>query len=308
LILFIMKNKKIGTTKIIFISVLIYFLFTSFSLASNKYIFYDIDESSNRTPPRYSINIEEKEERLPAKIKLDSNTADNYNLIEENDKTTKTITTNQGSFDAKIFLDKSTAKSNEQVKLTFEIFDINFGDKKINSLSGKIKYDDKIFEQITVEGFSNSENWSTSYNKSDCKFISTNLDPKIDNDNKIIVFTINLKIKDKITKDQNTTIKFEDISSSDGCDVINIGNKSTSLKINVEKEEKIENVATEPNTIEPNIIEHTTAEQSAIDNTVADKAIPKTGNKIENILIILVVLIFFITALKFRLHSMKDYK
>ena len=110
------------------------------------------------------------------------------------------------------------------------------GENGINTLEGKINYDTNIFEAITSNSIQSLNNWTTTYNDESStlngKFLAVNLSNGIKESTQI--FKVTFKVKSDISETKETQIDFEDITSNNGTDLVNVGTKSVKLTIKAE--------------------------------------------------------------------------
>ena len=208
------------------------------------------------------------------------------------------------SFKAEVTPTSNTIKPGEEITISLKISDINMGDNGINALEGTIKYDKEIFEEITSSNIQSFNNWTTTYNDESStlngKFLSVNLSSGVKENTQI--FSLKFKAKQSISKTTNTQIEFQDITSNDGIDLINVGTKTVNVTITVEKQNE-----TQGNTInKTNVIENKT-NTKVVDNTQSAKILPKTGLS-TTISIIVVISIMVAIGLGIKNKNMKDIK
>lgn len=220
------------------------------------------------------------------------------------------------SFKAAVTPTEKTLKPGEEITITLAVSDIDMGEDGINTLEGTIEYDKEIFEEVKSSNIQSKNNWSTTYNDENStlngKFLAVNLSAGIKEDTEI--FSITLKAKSEIESTANTEIKFVDITSNDGTDLINVGTKK--VKITVEVEEEV----TPPETNENNTIENNTVENNTVntgnqttnqttnqtntngtDKTLSNTNLPKAGKSTAIIVGILIISIIGIaTGMKNR--------
>ena len=204
------------------------------------------------------------------------------------------------SFKATVSSTKTSVKSGEEITITVSVSDIQMGEKGINTLEGTLQYDKDIFEEIKSSNIQSQNNWTITYNDESStlngKFLAVNLSEGIKENTDI--FSIKFKVKKDITESKTTQITFNNVTSNDGKDLVNIGTKSVNIKINVDEEVKEE----PKNQIKDNI-KNTTI----VDNTKSKTILPKTViSKIILIIISLISLVVITLALICRKY--KDIK
>lgn len=193
------------------------------------------------------------------------------------------------SFNANLTVTNTTIKSGEYITLTLEVSDINMGENGINALEGTIKYDTTIFEEIKNADIQSYNNWTTTYNDQNSnlngKFLTINLSAGIKEDCKIL--SVKLKAKQAIKETKETIITIEDISSNNGRDLINIGNKS--IKVNVEANQK--EIEKQTYEMQNKVVQNTDKSYSNI-NLLAPR--------IKNIIIILIVIATVVLVIRLK--------
>ena len=195
------------------------------------------------------------------------------------------------SFKASVTPSTTTLKPGEEVTITVKVSDINMGENGINTLEGKIKYDTNVFESVKASDVQSFNNWSTTYNDETSslngKFLAVNLSAGTKDDTQIL--SVKFKVKADIKETTTTQIDFEDITSNDGTDLVNVGTKSVSLTINVEEKQE------EPvKPITPS-------------NTEAPGKLPQTGDTITFVAVMAIItLIAICVAIKYK--RMRDIK
>lgn len=196
------------------------------------------------------------------------------------------------SFKTSITPTTTTLKPGEKVTITVKVSDINMGENGINTLEGKIKYDTNVFESVKASDVQSFNNWSTTYNDETSslngKFLAVNLSAGTKEDTQIL--SITFKVKSDIERTTTTQIDFEDITSNDGENLVNVGTKSVNLTINVEEKKQEEPVKpiTPPTTTAPG-------------------KIPQTGDTLTFMAVMTVIILIAIcVAIKYK--RMKDVK
>lgn len=147
------------------------------------------------------------------------------------------------SFDVSVNSKEITAKPGETINVKVSLKDIDMSGNGINILEGNINFDKEMIENVDVEG---ENNWKIEYNKdsnSDLngKFLMIKDVNGIKDDEEIL--NLKIKIKDNIKK-ANTKILLKDLTSNDGNNLINIGNKEININF-----EGVKTVNTGDNTI-----------------------------------------------------------
>lgn len=147
------------------------------------------------------------------------------------------------SFDVSVNPKEITAKPGETINVKVSLKDIDMSGNGINILEGNINFDKEMIENVDVEG---ENNWKIEYNNdtnSDLngKFLMIKDVNGIKDDEEIL--NLKIKIKDNIKK-ANTKILLKDLTSNDGNNLINIGNKEININF-----EGVKTVNTGDNTI-----------------------------------------------------------
>lgn len=204
-------------------------------------------------------------------------------------------------FKASLTSSTTTLKSGEEVTVTILVSDINMGDNGINTLEGKISYDKNIFEEVKSSAIQSLNNWATTYNDESStlngKFLAVNLSSGVKESTKI--FSVKFKVKSDISKTTETQIDFDNITSNDGVDLIDIGTKSVKLTINVGSTGGTNTNGNNENVTETNII--------ITDKTQSTSVLPNTGKSMA-ILIAIIVLAILVVGLGLKNKSMRDIK
>lgn len=224
------------------------------------------------------------------------------------------------TFKASATANTTALKPGEEVTVTIGVSDINMGTNGINTLEGKIKYDTNIFEEVKSSSIQSLNNWTTTYNDESStlngKFLAVNLSNGVKENTQI--FSVKFKVKSDIkeTKEtKETQIDFQEITSNDGTDLVNVGTKSVTLKINVENttpETPNTNNNTSNNTSNGNTTEIKNETTNKTNTVITDKTqstgkLPNTGKSIVMISVLAIAVIVFI-ALGIKNRSMKDIK
>lgn len=146
------------------------------------------------------------------------------------------------TFKANASTDVENLKPGEEVTVTLSVSDIDMGENGINVIEGTLSYDKNVFEPVSQSNIKTLENWATTYNDENTsyngKFISVNLSEGIQKNSNIL--SIKFKVKSSVQETTQTQIKFEEVTSNDGTDLINVGTKSVDLKIELENTKPIE--------------------------------------------------------------------
>lgn len=136
---------------------------------------------------------------------------------------------NASSYDLSVTPENIKAKKGDTLEIEITLKDIDMGEKGINVIEGYIEYDEDVIESIEII---DENQWQMTYNndkKSELygKFLSKkNIDGTKENEK---ITKIKLKIKDKISK-TTSQVKIKEITSNDGENLINIGEKIINLE------------------------------------------------------------------------------
>jgi cohesin domain len=147
------------------------------------------------------------------------------------------------SFDVGVNPIEVTAKQGESIEVKVDLKDIDMKEKGINTLEGYINFDEDVIENVEVE---TKNDWQIEYNKdsnSDLygKFLMVkDIDGIKENEE---VLTLKIKVKDKVKK-ESTKVILKDLTSNDGENLVNIGDKEININF-----EGVKAVNTGDNTI-----------------------------------------------------------
>ena len=215
------------------------------------------------------------------------------------------------TFKATVTPTESSIKPGGEVTISVNVSDINMGTNGINTVEGKIEYDKTIFEEVKSSSIQSFSNWTTTYNDESStlngKFLSVNLSSGVNENTKI--FSVTFKAKKDISKTTSTQIKFNEITSNDGTDLISAGSKSVNITINVdnnivETPTDSSNGSSNADTTEKNTQIVNTTDS---DKTQAKTILPKAGAPVTIIFALAIVLLaVIIFAIKNK--TMKDIK
>ena len=147
------------------------------------------------------------------------------------------------SFDVGVNPIEVTAKQGESIEVKVDLKDIDMKEKGINTLEGYINFDEDVIENVEVE---TKNDWQIEYNKdsnSDLygKFLMVKDIGGIKENEEVL--TLKIKVKDKVKK-ESTKVILKDLTSNDGENLVNIGNKEININF-----EGVKAVNTGDNTI-----------------------------------------------------------
>ncbi len=132
------------------------------------------------------------------------------------------------SFDVGVNPIEVTAKQGESIEVKVDLKDIDMKEKGINTLEGYINFDEDVIENVEVE---TKNDWQIEYNKdsnSDLygKFLMVKDIEGIKENEEVL--TLKIKVKDKVKK-ESTKVILKDLTSNDGENLVNIGNKEINI-------------------------------------------------------------------------------
>lgn len=147
------------------------------------------------------------------------------------------------SFDVGVNPTEVTAKQGESIEVKVDLKDIDMKEKEINTLEGYITFDEDVIENVELE---TKNDWQIEYNKdsnSDLygKFLMVKDIEGIKENEEVL--TLKIKVKDKVKK-EGTKVILKDLTSNDGDNLVNIGNKEININF-----EGVKAVNTGDNTI-----------------------------------------------------------
>lgn len=147
------------------------------------------------------------------------------------------------SFDVGVNPIEVTAKQGESIEVKVDLKDIDIKEKGINTLEGYINFDEDVIENVEVE---TKNDWQIEYNKdsnSDLygKFLMVKDIEGIKENEEVL--TLKIKVKDKVKK-ESTKVILKKLTSNDGENLVNIGNKEININF-----EGVKAVNTGDNTI-----------------------------------------------------------
>lgn len=147
------------------------------------------------------------------------------------------------SFDVVVNPTQITTKQGESIEVKVDLKDIEMKERGINTLEGYINFDEDVIENVEVE---TKNDWQIEYNKdsnSDLygKFLMVKDIEGIKENEEIL--TLKIKVKDKVKK-ESAKVVLKDLTSNDGENLVNIGNKEININF-----EGVKTVNTGDNTI-----------------------------------------------------------
>jgi len=147
------------------------------------------------------------------------------------------------SFDVGVNPTEVTAKQGESIEVKVDLKDVDMKEKGINTLEGYITFDEDVIENVELE---TKNDWQIEYNKdsnSDLygKFLMVKDIEGIKENEEVL--TLKIKVKDKVKK-EGTKVILKDLTSNDGDNLVNIGNKEININF-----EGVKAVNTGDNTI-----------------------------------------------------------
>ncbi len=184
---------------------------------------------------------------------------------------------NASTLDFNASANKEELKPGDEVIITMSIDNINV-EKGINVIEAWLKYDDKIFENVEMQ---NVNGWEITYNTESGdrygKFlISKMVEGQTEKED---VGKIKLKVKNNIPK-QETEIKISEITSNDGTQLIDEGERIIKFKINnTDDDENQNNTNTDKNETNTNTNTNETNTNTNENNTNTDKEDTNTNTE-----------------------------
>lgn len=147
------------------------------------------------------------------------------------------------SFDVGVNPIEVTAKQGESIEVKVDLKDIDMKEKGINTLEGYINFDEDVIENVEVE---TKNDWQIEYNKDSNSDLYGKLlmvkDIEGIKENEEVL-TLKIKVKDKVKK-ESTKVILKELTSNDGENLVNIGNKEININF-----EGVKAVNTGDNTI-----------------------------------------------------------
>lgn len=203
------------------------------------------------------------------------------------------------SFKFNVTASKTRLKPGETTIVTMKISDIlddnNLG---INALESILEYDKNVLEVITTEDIAGKNNWAIVYNTEKQNFLASNIISGVKEEQEI--GEIKFKVKDNI-EPTKTKIRFKNVKSNDGNNLINEGDKEIELIIYKdeveEKNESIkvdETISSTGNTSNKEHIKYI--------NDALSGPIPKAGeiNSTKGFIIFIVIVIAILSYIRYR--------
>lgn len=114
--------------------------------------------------------------------------------------------------------------------VTVKVSNLDVGENGINSLTGTLKYDKSIFEEITDSSIEGVNGWNSSYEKDTGKIVSTKQSFVKTEES---VFNITLKTKANVTGKEGV-IEFTDIKAQNSDSQIDAQNISVTISVGTE--------------------------------------------------------------------------
>lgn len=189
---------------------------------------------------------------------------------------------------------KTKLKPTEETEVVMKISDIvDVNDLGINALEAVLEYDTNVLEVVTVNDMEGKNNWTITYNQEAGNFLVHNMASGIKETQEI--GRIKFKVKDNVAKKTKTIIKFKNVKSNDGKNLMYEGDKQVELIIDWDEQTKTEDDKKLP-TI-PTIDEK---------KNVAKGSIPQTGEEIGIVIVMLTIgLIAIISYIRYKKIKLK---
>lgn len=206
------------------------------------------------------------------------------------------------SFSATMTPSSSAVEESTEFTIRVSVSNLDVGSNGINTLSGTLKYDEDVFEEITDSSIEGLNSWSQSFNQTTGKITLTKTTFVKSEE---AVFQVTFKTKSNISEESGT-IFFTDIIASNSETEINASDISTKIIIGTENA-NVANVANNTNTSVLNIVPivanvnnttnntvnntvNNTYRYNVVNNTSTEEDIPYTGVE-DTILYIIIALI-----------------
>lgn len=127
---------------------------------------------------------------------------------------------------------EKTVEKGKEFTVDISVSNIKAGDNGINSLSGYIEFDEKVFEDLASDSFEGLNDWTVKYSEDTGKI--TLLKTKfVKEDEKICQVTLKTKSS---TTSENGVIELTDLQASNSADEISADDISLKIAIGEEKE------------------------------------------------------------------------
>lgn len=219
---------------------------------------------------------------------------------------TYTTIVNALSFTATMETTTTTVAEATEFTVTVKVSNLDVGENGINSLTGTLKYNKDVFEEITDSSVEGLNGWNSSYEKDSGKITSTKQSFVKSEES---VFNITLKTKKDVTGKEGL-IEFTDIKAQNSDSQIEAPNISVTINVGTESGNTA-NVANTQNSATILPVSNNTAKNNTTNNVVNNTAksfinsanvlnddIPETGVKdtlaIAMFAVILVAIVVFI--------------
>ena len=136
------------------------------------------------------------------------------------------------SFKFVVDSNKTVLKNGEEIELHLNINDIDIKEGGINAIEATLDYDNNVFEPVTIENFKGLNNWTFSYNDTEKKMLGIVISSGITNNQEIGI--LKLKVKNNVENpNKSTTIKIQNIATSNGIDLVKEENKEIELSLEI---------------------------------------------------------------------------
>lgn len=202
----------------------------------------------------------------------------------------------------------TTIAESTEFTVTVKVSNLDVGDNGINSLTGTLKYNKDVFEEITDSSVEGLNGWNSSFEKDTGKIVSTKQSFVKSEES---VFNITLKTKEKVTG-KDGIVEFTDIKAQNSDTQIEAPNISVTIHVGTESGNTA-NTSNTGNSATIIPVSNNTAKNNTVNNTtntnntaksyinsanVLDDNIPETGVKdtisFAILAVILVAIIVFI--------------
>ena len=177
------------------------------------------------------------------------------------------------SFSATMTPSSTAVEESTEFTIRVSVSNLDVGANGINTLSGTLKYDEDVFEEILDSSIEGLNSWSPSFNSSNKKITLTKTTFV---KNEEAVFQITFKTKSNL-KSKKGTILFTNIVASNSESEINASDISTTITIGSE-ETNTANVTNNTNTSALNIVPIV----ANVNNTSTNNSVTNKVNNVVN--------------------------
>lgn len=161
------------------------------------------------------------------------------------------------SYTASMKANSDSVEKGKEFIVTLSVSNIKAGDKGINSLSGYLEFDTKVFEEITAENIDGSNDWNVTYSEDTGKItlLKTSFVKETQEVCKITLKTKSsttstkgtIEFKDIVASNSESEIATDDISLEVGIGAASNSNSNNTIKITSNNTNKNTNTNTNTN-------------------------------------------------------------